>query len=193
MQILIWSAKGGVGKTAISACLFQYLKDFQIITNDKMNPYNLILKKEQYYLISDNQSIPIFSSKENLVYDLGGYGSKAIKPFIEQNKELIILIPFTPDVVSFQVAISVYNEIKNLNENIFFVLNRSKKGDYNIFKEQLKKMNINKTLFEIKESKLFQNIFNTKQSIKDVKSNKLLSHSYKTVFEQINSLTEGIK
>ena len=158
-----------------------------------MNPYNLILSKEQYYLLPDDRNIPVFKEDVNLIYDFGGFGDQRIPDLIQQSKDLIVLIPFTPDIVSFQSAISIFNEIKDLNNNIFFVLNRAKKGDYDTFKKQMDKMKINKTLLEIKESKLFANIFNKQQSVNDIKQNKLLSYSYKQVLGQINDLIKELK
>ena len=194
MKILIWTPKGGTGKTSIASALLQQMNDYQIITNDKMNPYNLILAKEQYYLLPDDRDIPLFNDDDvNLIYDFGGFGDQRIPDFIKKSKDLIVLIPFTPDVVSFQSAISIYNEIQDLNNNIFFIINRAKKGDYDIFKRQLEKMNIKKALLEIKESKLFSNIFNKQQNISDIKQDKLLAYSYKQVLEQINGVIKEIK
>ena len=193
MKILIWTPKGGTGKTSIATALLQQIGNYQIITNDKMNPYNLILSKEQYYLLPDDRNIPVFKEDVNLIYDFGGFGDQRIPELIQQSKDLIVLIPFTPDIVSFQSAISIFNEIKDLNNNIFFVLNRAKKGDYDTFKKQMDKMKINKTLLEIKESKLFGNMFNKQQSVSDVKQNKLLSYSYKQVLGQINDLINELK
>ncbi len=193
MKILIWTPKGGTGKTSIATALLQQIGNYQIITNDKMNPYNLILSKEQYYLLPDDRNIPVFKEDVNLIYDFGGFGDQRIPELIQQSKDLIVLIPFTPDIVSFQSAISIFNEIKDLNNNIFFVLNRAKKGDYDTFKKQMDKMKINKTLLEIKESKLFGNMFNKQQSVSDVKQNKLLSYSYKQVLGQINDLIKELK
>lgn len=193
MELLIWSAKGGCGKTSISTAILQTLEDYQIITNDKMNPYNLILDKEQYYLLPDNKEIPVFDDDVNLIYDFGGYGDKRIPEFISKSKKLKILIPFNPDVVSFQAAISIYNEIKLLNDKIYFIINRAKKGDYEIFSNQMKKLNINNPLFEIKESKLFSNIFNKQETINQIKNDSLLSYSYKQVLNQINEILKGIE
>lgn len=194
MKILVWTPKGGTGKSSIASALLQSLNDFQIITNDKMNPYNLILDDKQYYLLPDNMEIPTFEEQEaNLIYDFGGFGDSRITDFIRKAKDLIILIPFTPDVVSFQSAIAIYNEIEHLNNNIFFVINRAKKGDYDIFKAQMEKLKINKGLFEIKESKLFSNIFNKQQSIKEIKADSLLSYSYKPVLKQIDDLIKGLE
>jgi hypothetical protein len=54
-------------------------------------------------------------------------------------------------------------------------------------------MKINKALLEIKESKLFANMFNKQQSVNEVKQNKLLSYSYKQVLGQINDLIKELK
>lgn len=193
MRICIWSPKGGVGKSSLSS-LLQQIDDCQIITNDKMNPYSLILSESDYYLVNDNEKIPTFNNEtSSLIWDLGGYSDERIPTFIQECKNLIVLIPFTSDVVSFQAAISVFNNIKHLNSNIFFILNRAKKGDYDIFKKQMDKMGINKALLEVKESKLFSNIFNRNQKISDIKRDSLLSHSYKTVLKQVSDIYKELK
>lgn len=196
MKLLIFSPKGGLGKSSLCAALFQTMTPTpQIITNDKSNPYNIILKEnDDYYLLPENKDIPIIDDNTiNVIYDFGGYPDKRLKTFIEKSKNLIIIIPFNPDVVSFQVAISLYNEIKDISNNIIFCLNKAQKGDYELFKQQMDKLNIDKALFEIKQSKMFSNIFNKKQSINDIKKNTLLNHSYSEAMKQLNQLIRGIK
>lgn len=193
-KIMIYSPKGGVGKSSLSLILLQQMKEAQIITNDKMNPYSLVLDKKLYYLLDDNKDIPSFNDYDgSLLFDFGGYADQRIPDFIQRTKDLIILIPFNPDIVSFQSAIRIFNEIKSYNQNVFFVLNKSKKGDYELFSNQMKKMNINKALLEVKESKLFNNLFNKGETIKDIQKNKLLSHSYKNVLNQVNELYKELK
>lgn len=194
MKVLIYTGKGGCGKSSISSVLNQIIPDSQIITNDVNNPYNLILKKEDYYLLSPSMEIPTFNDKQvNMIYDMGGFIDQRIKDFIIKAKDLLILIPFNPDIVSFQSAVSIFNEIKELSQNIIFVINRAKKGDYDLFKEQMGKMKINKGLLEVKESKMFQNIFNKQETLEDIRNNKLLNHSYKPVLKQIDNLVKELK
>lgn len=192
MRLAVWSPKGGVGKSSISTALQQLISDCQIITNDKMNPYGLVFEKELYYLIQEGAEIPIFDESSNLIYDFGGYGDKRIIKFIQET-QIKIIIPFNPDLISFQSAISIYNEIKSIDDNIIFILNRAKKGDIDIFSEQMKKLKINKPLYELKESKFFSNLFNKNQKIKEIKSDSLLSYSYKTVLEQLEKILKEIK
>ena len=126
-------------------------------------------------------------------YDMGGYPDPRLKTFIKKNPSMIILIPFLPDLLSFQSALKTYNEIKELgNENIIFVISRTKKGDYDLFSNQMKEMGINKAVLELKESKLFQNMWNKKESIKKVKDNKLLNYSYKEVLNQLETLKKEV-
>lgn len=160
-----------------------------------MNPYELILSDEDYYLLNDDDEIPIFKEKNvNLIYDWGGFADGRLTDFLKSSsKDLIVMIPFTPDIVSYQSALSVFNEIKEYNDNIIFVLNRAGKGDIEIFEKDMKKRRINKALFEIKESKLFKNIFNKKEDLKKVENNTLLKYSYKKALEQIETLKKGVK
>lgn len=193
MRILTFSIKGGVSKSSISYSLFQMLDNFQVITNDKGNGYNIVIPDDMYYLIPDGAEIPIFDDKNNIIYDMGGYPDPRLKQFIEKNPSMIILIPFLPDLLSFQSALKTYNEIKGLgNENIIFIISRTKKGDYELFSNQIKEMGINKAVLELKESKLFQNMWNKKESIKQVRENKLLKHSYKEVLNQLEILKEEV-
>lgn len=195
MKVLIWTIKGGVGKTSLSLFIQQSISNSQIITNDVNNPYNLLLKEnDDYYLLPNNMDIPTFNDEDvSIIYDFGGFIDQRIKDFIIKTKDLLILIPFNPDIVSFQSAVSIFNEIKELSQNIIFVINRAKKGDYDLFKEQMEKMNINKGLLEVKESKMFQNIFNKQETLEDIKNNKLLNHSYKPVLKQIDNLVKELK
>lgn len=193
MKILVFNIKGGCAKSSLSYGLLQIMKDFQIITNDKGNGYNLVLPKEMYYLIPDNEEIPTFSDNDNLIYDFGGYPDKRLKNFILKNKTMPIIIPFQPELLSFQNAISTYNELKDLNnDNIIFVIARAKKNDYDVFKKQMEKLGIKKGLLEIKESKMFQNMWNKNESIKDIENNSLLKHTYKEVLSQLNKLKDEV-
>lgn len=196
MKVLIWSPKGGVGKSSLSVMIQQSIKNAQIITNDKNHPYGLLLKEnDDYYLLPAEQEIPQFNNQSdiNLVYDFGGYPDQRLKSFIKNTKDLLILIPFNPDIISFQSAISVFNEIKPLTENIVFVLNRAKKNDLKLFEEQMKKIGIKKAILEIKESKLFQNVYNKRETLSDIKNNKLLNHTYRPALDQLNLLVKELK
>ena len=71
-------------------------------------------------------------------------------------------------------------------------MTRATKGDYETFKEQLEKMNVSNKLFELKESRLFLNMWNKRETLKDIRDNKLLQNSYKEVLKQINDLVKEI-
>ena len=56
----------------------------------------------------------------------------------------------------------------------------------------MEKLGIKKGLLEIKESKMFQNMWNKNESIKDIKNNSLLNHTYKEVLSQLNKLKDEV-
>ena len=56
----------------------------------------------------------------------------------------------------------------------------------------MKEMGITKAVLELKESKLFQNMWNKKESIEKVKNNKLLNYSYKEVLNQLETLKNEV-
>lgn len=195
MKCLVYSGKGGTLKSCLSYAIQQSIKDCQVITNDVGTPFNLVLKeKEDYYIIPDDLDIPTFNDNKdvNIVYDMGGFKYGKLKSFITNTNDLKIIIPFMGDVVSFQSALRIYNEVKEYSNNIIFCITRAKKGDYETFKEQLEKMKVNNKLFELKESKLFLNMWNKRETLNDIRNNKLLQNSYKEVLKQINDLVKEI-
>jgi len=189
VHLTIYNFKGGVGKTSI-ALNIALARNFGIVTNDVYSPLERVLPEKQFLKIYQNKPFPTLSNEINVIYDLGGRIDKRAIGVIKESD--FVIIPTTGDYINLQVTIDAIAEIEKYSKKIIIVANRAQKND---FSEIKKNLNIfyNYFVIELKESKVFSNIFKEKKSISAI-CNKggLKAYSYRIINEQFNILLNHI-
>jgi cellulose biosynthesis protein BcsQ len=189
MKITVYNFKGGVGKTSIALNIALSL-DMGIITNDVYSPIENILPEKQFIKLEKDMSIPEIPEGMNIVFDLGGYiDTRAIEALRQSDK---VLIPVTNDFINLQVTINAIDEIWEFNENLIIIANRTVKDDFLDISQAIKQF-YDFPVSELKQSRVFSNLFQEKKSIRDiVKQGGLKAYSYRIINEQFDELLKTI-
>jgi cellulose biosynthesis protein BcsQ len=189
MKITIYNFKGGVGKTSIALNIALSL-DMGIITNDVYSPIENILPEKQFIKLEKDDSIPEIPEGMNIIFDLGGYiDTRAIEALKQSD---IVLIPVINDLINLQVTIDFIYEIQEFNQNLLIIANRTTKDDFLNISRSIGKFYPYPVL-ELKNSRVFSNLFQEKKSIRDiVKQGGLKAYAYRAINEQFDKLLKVI-
>ena len=189
MIITVYNFKGGVGKTSIALNIALSL-DMGIITNDIYSPIENILPEKQFIKLEKDMPIPDIPEGMNIIFDLGGYVDQRAIEAIKQSDK--VLIPVTNDLINLQVTINAIDEIREFNENLLIIANRTVKDDFSDISQGIKQF-YDFPVLELKQSRVFSNLFQEKKSIRDiVKQGGLKAYSYRIINEQFDELLKAI-
>lgn len=186
-NVVLYSLKGGCGKTTTSVILWELLQHrtkekWGIVSNDVFPKYHQFydIPENQFKVIApDEKEIPYIS--HNIIYDLQGGIDKRIVDLLKQVD--LIIIPSIFDYAFIQSQMETLNEVKEFNENILLLLLKTRQGDLEKQKKVFDKFGIKYPVLELKESKIISNLSNTTDE--ENKGNKL-----KVQFKNANKYTK---
>jgi MinD-like ATPase involved in chromosome partitioning or flagellar assembly len=186
-KLLIWSIKGGVGKTNIATELALRL-DLPIITNEPYTTLSVIFDSKRLLQLKPNEKVPNFNHP--MIFDFGGYIDNRIVDVIKQVD--VILIPTIPEVTDIQMLIHTIMEIKEHNSNMAIIVNKyESEKDIESVQDVINKQFNNIPIFAIKKTRALPNIYVAKKSVKKMmEDSPLLNYSYKKVDKQFDEIVE---
>ena len=113
MSYVVYSIKGGVGKTTLSVQISQML-EFTYVTNDSHSSAHNLMPEEKGFLVSSEEyeEIPF---DENVVYDFGGFKDKRINEVIKQVNKVII--PTLTSIVDVQATLATLKDVMDMGKN----------------------------------------------------------------------------
>ena len=163
-NVVLYSLKGGCGKTTTSVILWELLQQrtkekWGIVSNDVFPKYKQFydIPENQFKVIApDEKEIPYIS--HNIIYDLQGGIDKRIVDLLKQVD--LIIIPSLFDYAFIQSQLETLNEVKEFNENILLLLLKTRQGDLEKQKKVFDKFGIKYPVLELKESKIISNLSN---------------------------------
>ena len=193
MKIAVFNLKGGQGKSSIALNLALSLK-FDVISNDKITKLEKILPEDNFMKIEKDQDFPDIIENLNVIYDLGGWiDNRAIKPIKEAD---LVIIPMINTEMNNEVSINSINQVKQFNDNIMIIVNRSKKNDFEYMKNDVIKTyfpNDDFPIFEIMDTTAFEQMLKRKMPIQEiVEVEPLLKYNYRKVNKQFNEIINFI-
>lgn len=193
MKIAVFNLKGGQGKSSIALNLALSLK-FDVISNDKITKLEKILPEDNFMKIEKDQDFPDIIENLNVIYDLGGWiDNRAIKPIKEAD---LVIIPMINTEMNNEVSINSINQVKQCNDNIMLIVNRSKKNDFEYMKNDVIKTyfpNDDFPIFEIMDTTAFEQMLKRKMPIQEiVEVEPLLKYNYRKVNKQFNEIINFI-
>lgn len=197
-KILLYSLKGGQGKTSIS-CAIALELNIPIITNDIHSPLEEILAEDKVLKLEPNEVLDSEQLNnelkgEGIIFDFGGYLDPRIISAFKISDLVIIPISDFGKKLDTQGFISSITEVEEYSKNIIIILNKMKEEEAKVVKEELKKNNYKYPIFEIRKSEAIEKMLNEKKSVSDIiKEGGLLAWTYRGINNDINKIINYIK
>jgi MinD-like ATPase involved in chromosome partitioning or flagellar assembly len=188
-KFIVWTIKGGDGKTSISAEIAMRLK-LPIITNEPYTTLDIIFNEDNLLQLKKDEPVPNYEN-QGMIFDFGGYIDERVIDAIKQSD--YILVPTIPEISDIQVLINSIMEIQKYNQNIVIVVNKTEsEKDIEIVKNAVQNIG-NFPIFEIKKSRALPNIYVDKMSIDQmVKTSKIKAWHYNKVDKQFSDIIKFI-
>ena len=197
MSYVVYSIKGGVGKTTLSVQVSQML-DYTYVTNDSHSSAHNLMPEEKGFLVSteDYNEIPF---DENVVYDFGGFKDSRINDIIKQANKIII--PTLTSIVDVQATIATLKDVSEINKNIIIVINRTKNNNKAIelkeyLEEEINKSykNINFNILFVRDSSVLEDsLFDCEAIENKAGTNRFKRHIYRNAIEDMNNIKKALK
>ena len=192
MSFVVYSIKGGVGKTTLSVQITQML-DYTYVTNDSHSSAHNLMPEEKGFLVSieEYEEIPF---DNNVVYDFGGFKDTRINDIIKQAKK--ILIPTLTSIVDVQATMATLKDVIEINKNIVIIVNRAKNNNKAIelkeyLDDEIKKLdsNINIPIIFVRESSVLEDsLFDCEYVETKAGTNRFKRHIYRNAIEDMIKL-----
>ncbi len=192
MSFVVYSIKGGVGKTTLSVQITQML-DYTYVTNDSHSSAHNLMPEEKGFLVSieEYEEIPF---DDNVVYDFGGFKDTRINDIIKQAKK--ILIPTLTSIVDVQATMATLKDVIEINKNIVIIVNRAKNNNKAIelkeyLDDEIKKLdsNINIPIIFVRESSVLEDsLFDCEYVETKAGTNRFKRHIYRNAIEDMIKL-----
>ena len=209
MKIAVYSSKGSAGKTPISANI-ALDKEFCVGTNEAFHIYDSLIEDNQLIALDTEEPFPseLIDMDIDIVFDLAGSISKlAVSITSALSMADVVIVPIYNEYKSLVAGLNTINQIQEYNQNIIVVATKLQKGkretfvgdwrqsaDYkNIYESVREKFGESMPVLPLKFSKVFDNIFEEQQSIKQMmKSSGLARYNYREVAEQFEAIYQEI-
>lgn len=165
---------------------FSLAKDLNL--NYKTNDMSVIMQAYDRANFSEKLQF-----QEQTLFDFGGFVSSGVRDIV--SKSDIVIIPTRSDANSILKTISTMREISKLNKKVVVVANMiTSQKEAKLINSKLQEFFQNFNIFFIRNSKVFNNALNYKQSVREfVNSNNLNKHTYRGIYEDYCCLLNAVK
>jgi len=200
MKITVYNIKGSTGKTPISTNI-AFDKHWAIATNESYHILDKIFPPKQVLSVSSEKKFPKLPSNVNIIFDLGGFielvGDNIISA-IEQSD--VVIIPVYNEYKALASTLHTIKEVREINNNILLIATKLEKSgfgkkwteseDFLNIKQVIKKtLGVEYPILPLKKSKVFDNIFKQKKSIRQIcEESAFRAHSYRDVKNQFEDI-----
>ena len=192
MSYVVYSIKGGVGKTTLSVQITQML-EHTYVTNDSHSSAHNLMPEEKGFLVSieEYEEIPY---DDNIVYDFGGFKDTRINDIIKQAKKIVI--PTLTSIVDVQATMATLKDVIEINKNIIIVVNRAKNNNKatelkEYLDDEIKKLDssINIPIIFVRESSVLEDsLFDCEYVETKAGNNRFKRHIYRNAIEDVIEL-----
>lgn len=197
MSFVVYSIKGGVGKTTLSVQISQMF-DYTYVTNDSHSSAHNLMPEEKGFLVSSEEynEIPF---DENIVYDFGGFKDTRINNIIKQASKIII--PTLTSIVDVQATMATLKDVVEINKNIIIVINRAKNNNKAIelkeyLLDEIRKSfnNLKISIIFVRESSVLEDsLFDCEFVETKAGNNRFKRHIYRNAIEDMINLKKNLE
>jgi cellulose biosynthesis protein BcsQ len=197
MSFVVYSIKGGVGKTTLSVQISQML-EHTYVTNDSHSSAHNLMPEEKGFLVSieEYKEIPY---DDNVVYDFGGFKDTRINDIIKQANKIVI--PTLTSIVDVQATMATLKDVIEINKNIILVVNRAKNNNKatelkEYLADEIKKLdsNINIPIIFVRESSVLEDsLFDCEYVETKAGNNRFKRHIYRNAIEDMIELKKTLE
>ena len=197
MSFVVYSIKGGVGKTTLSVQISQML-EHTYVTNDSHSSAHNLMPEEKGFLVSieEYEEIPY---DDNVVYDFGGFKDTRINDIIKQANKIVI--PTLTSIVDVQATLATLKDIIEINKNIILVVNRAKNNNKatelkEYLVDEIKKLdsNIDIPIIFVRESSVLEDsLFDCEYVETKAGNNRFKRHIYRNAIEDMIELKKTLE
>ena len=197
MSFVVYSIKGGVGKTTLSVQISQMF-EHTYVTNDSHSSAHNLMPEEKGFLVSSEEydEIPY---DHNVVYDFGGFKDTRINDIIKQANKIVI--PTLTSIVDVQATMATLKDVVEINKNIILVVNRAKNNNKatelkEYLSDEIKKLdsNINIPIIFVRESSVLEDsLFDCEYVETKAGNNRFKRHIYRNAIEDMIELKKVLE
>ena len=197
MSFVVYSIKGGVGKTTLSVQISQMF-DYTYVTNDSHSSAHNLMPEEKGFLVSSEEydEIPF---DDNIVYDFGGFKDTRINNIIRQANKIII--PTLTSIVDVQATMATLKDVAQINKNIVIAINRTKNNNKAIelkeyLSEEIKKSfdDLEVSIIFVRESSVLEDsLFDCESVETKAGTNRFKRHIYRNAIEDMIVLKKDLE
>lgn len=197
MSIVVYSIKGGVGKTTLSVQISQML-DYTYVTNDSHSSAHNLMPEEKGFLVSSEEyeEIPY---DDRVVYDFGGFKDTRINDIIKKSNKVII--PTLTSIVDVQATLATLKDVIEVNKNIIIVVNRTKNNNKSTelkeyLLEEIEKLygKVNIPIIFVRDSSVLEDsLFDCEYVEIKAGNNRFKRHIYRNAIEDMIELRKTLE
>lgn len=197
MSIVVYSIKGGVGKTTLSVQISQML-DYTYVTNDSHSSAHNLMPEEKGFLVSSEEyeEIPY---DDKVVYDFGGFKDTRINDIIKKSNK--ILIPTLTSIVDVQATLATLKDVIEVNKNIIIAVNRTKNNNKSTelkeyLLEEIEKLygKVNIPIIFVRDSSVLEDsLFDCEYVEIKAGNNRFKRHIYRNAIEDMIDLRKTLE
>ena len=197
MSLVVYSIKGGVGKTTLSVQISQML-DYTYVTNDSHSSAHNLMPEEKGFLVSSEEyeEIPY---DDRVVYDFGGFKDTRINDIIKKSNKVII--PTLTSIVDVQATLATLKDVIEVNKNIIIVVNRTKNNNKSTelkeyLLEEIEKLygKVNIPIIFVRDSSVLEDsLFDCEYVEIKAGNNRFKRHIYRNAIEDMIDLRKTLE
>ena len=200
MNIVVFSLKGGVGKTSI-ALTYALETGYPVVTNEIESSLGQVLPEEQFMEVGFDESFPELEEGTKVIYDLGGFLDHRMVDLL-QSKKTVVIVPWVEGTINEQRFHKTIDLLSDYTDNILCVANRvrlDKHGRSDVVTKL--RSEVPHMVLPLVNSKGFENIFidglSPHQQVKELaakgdKSSRLRAYSFRMVIEHFDNVMEVV-
>lgn len=207
MRIVIYNAKGGVGKSPISANIVLD-KEWALGTNELYHVYDSFIPDNRFISVAMGEEFPEIPDEIDIVFDLAGSISEQGKSIVSAIKQAdLVIVPINNEVKALVAGIHTILEVSKFTKSILVVATKLEKKRQDAFDDwtgSIDFKNVQQTVaakidfsvpvLPLRTSTAFDRIFEDERSIHQMmERDRLLALSYREVAQQFDAIYNHIE